>query len=327
MDIVLNILYIALGSAGLYFGAEFLVKGGVSLARRAGVTPLVIGLTLVAFATSAPELVVSVSAALSGNVDISLGNVVGSNICNIALILGLSACIRTLPVQKQLLKFDAPVMVGATLLLTLFYFLSNGVNRWEGILFFILLLSYVSYNVYAAKKQNSQELSSDNTVSQEKGEEEEEKVLKLFPALLLTLAGLLLLAGGAELFLVGAKYIAKLFRLSDAVIGLTIVAVGTSLPELATSLVAAAKGETDIAIGNVIGSNIFNILCILGIGPMICPMTGSKLDMVDLGAVLFCTIILLPMMRIKWKITRGEGAFLVLFYLAYMGYLLSKTAA
>ena len=158
MSIFLNLLYIVLGSAGLYYGAEFLVKGGVTLARKGGVSPLVIGLTLVAFATSAPELVVSVSAVLSGSVDISLGNVIGSNICNIALILGLSACIRPLPVQKQLLKFDAPVMIGASLLLALFYFLNQGVNRWEGLLFFLLLIAYVTYNVYAAKKEDSTDI-------------------------------------------------------------------------------------------------------------------------------------------------------------------------
>ena len=320
MNIILNILYIVLGSAGLYYGAEFLVKGGVALARKAGVSPLVIGLTLVAFATSAPELVVSVSAALSGNVDISLGNVMGSNICNIALILGLSACIRPLPVQKQLLKFDAPVMIGATLLLTLFYFLNQGVNRWQGALFFLLLLAYVAYNVYMAKKEGSSEIPEEVAEAEKGG-----KLLPVWAALLLVIAGLALLVGGADLFLRGAKFIAKLFKLSDAVIGLTIVAVGTSLPELATSLVAAAKGETDIAIGNVIGSNIFNILCILGIAPMICPMTGTRLDLADLGAMLFCAIILLPMMRIKWKITRPEGAFLVLFYIGYISYLLMKT--
>ena len=179
----------------------------------------------------------------------------------------------------------------------------------------------MTYNVYAAKKEGSTDIPEEVAEAEKGG-----KLLPFWAALALVLAGFALLVGGADLFLRGAKFIAKLFKLSDAVIGLTIVAVGTSLPELATSLVAAAKGETDIAIGNVIGSNIFNILCILGISPIICPLTGTKLDPVDLGTMLFCAIILLPMMRIKWKITRPEGAFLVLCYISYTAYLLIKAA-
>lgn len=314
MDLLINIFYCVCGVAGLYYGAEFLVKGSVGIARKAGVSPLVIGLTLVAFATSAPELVVSIKASLSGNADISLGNVVGSNICNIALILGLCACITPLTVQKQLLKLDTPVMLASSVLLAVFYFCSQGLTRWQGVILFICFLAYTFWNIYASGKETCREEKKENT--------QEEKPLKLFFAIFLVVCGLLLLVTGADIFLRSAIYFAKLFKLSDAVIGLTIVAVGTSLPELATSIVAACKKESDIAIGNVVGSNIFNILGILGIAPIIAPMQNAALDIVDLSMMLLTAFLLLPMMRTNWKLSRMEGLFLFLTYCGYIAYLL-----
>lgn len=314
MDLLINIFYCVCGVAGLYYGAEFLVKGSVGIARKAGISPLVIGLTLVAFATSAPELVVSIKASLSGNADISLGNVVGSNICNIALILGLCACITPLTVQKQLLKLDTPVMLASSVLLAVFYFCSQGLTRWQGVILFICFLAYTFWNIYASGKETCREEKKENT--------QEEKPLKLFFALFLVVCGLFLLVAGADIFLRSAIYFAKLFKLSDAVIGLTIVAVGTSLPELATSIVAACKKESDIAIGNVVGSNIFNILGILGIAPIIAPMQNAALDIVDLSMMLLTAFLLLPMMRTNWKLSRMEGLFLFLTYCGYIAYLL-----
>ncbi|MBO5306661.1 MAG: calcium/sodium antiporter [Lentisphaeria bacterium] len=309
---LLHLLYAVPGIAGLYYGAEFLVKGGVSIARRAGVSPLVIGLTLVAFATSAPELVVSVSAAIDGSSDISLGNVVGSNICNIALILGLCACITPMVVQRQILRFDSYFMVGSAVLLAVFYLSGNGVNRIQALVLLAGMIVYVVWNVYASRKENAAAET----------EKTEGKLLPLWQSLLLIVLALALLVAGAKIFLRSAVFFAGKLGLSEAVIGLTIVAVGTSLPELATSVVAAIKGEDDIAIGNVVGSNIFNILCILGITPLIAPLKNAALDPVDMGAMILVSILLVPMMRTGWKISRKEGAALLILYAGYITYLL-----
>ena len=313
-QILINLLYLALGTAGLYYGAEFLIKGGVAVARKAGVSSMVIGLTLVAFATSAPELVVSVSAGLKGNADVALGNVIGSNICNIALILGLCGLISPLPVEKKLFRFDLPVMVIASLILTAFCFKGAVIGRWQGLVLFIGLLGYTGWNIYVSRKENA--------VSEK--EEKEEDVIKMSfgVSLFWVILGLGLLVGGAKFFLSGAEYIARLFHLSDAVIGLTVVAVGTSLPELATSLVAAVKREQDIAIGNVVGSNIFNILGIIGIAPLVSPLRNYTINAVDLGVMLLCTIGLLPLMRTGWKISRAEGFLMLLVYCGYTAYLI-----
>jgi len=311
-DLFLNIGYAVFGIGALYYGADFLVKGGVSLAKKCGVSSLVIGLTLVACATSAPELVVSVSAALGSNADISLGNIVGSNICNIALILGLSACITPMAVHRQLLRFDVPIMIGAALLLSVFYLSSNGLNRIQGAVMLAGFIAYTWYCIYMARKEKSKEPEEKNDT----------KTRTLGGALLLVLLGFAALIAGAETFLWSSVYFARLLHLSDAVIGLTVVAVGTSLPELATSTVAAFKKEDDIAIGNVLGSNIFNILGILGVTPLISPLRNATLNPVDLGVMVFCSIALVPIMRSGWKISRREGVFFLLIYVAYTAYLI-----
>ena len=312
-QIVLNILFLILGVTALYYGAEFLIKGGVTIARKMGISSMVIGLTLVAFATSAPELVVSVSAGLEGNSNISLGNVIGSNICNIALILGLCACISPLPVNRKLFRFDLPVMVISALLLTLFCCQGAPLGRWQGALFFAGIIGYTWWNIHVSRKENAKE-------PQEEKAEISGKSLLL--ALVWGAVGLGLLIAGARFFLNGSVYFAKLLKISDAVIGLTVVAVGTSLPELATSLVAAIKKEQDIAIGNVVGSNIFNILGILGVVPLFAPLSNYTINAVDLGMMLACSILLLPLMRTGWKISRAEGALILLGYCAYTAYLI-----
>lgn len=311
---LINLLYIAAGTAALYYGAEFLIKGGVTIARKAGVSSMVIGLTLVAFATSAPELVVSISAGLSGSSDIALGNVIGSNICNIALILGLCGCISPLPVDRKLFRFDLPVMVLSAIVLALLCFRGTEIGRPAGALLFIGLLGYTVWNIYSSKKEN--------TTSAAAEEKENTPEQSFLASILLVGVGLGLLVGGAHFFLEGAKYIAKLFNLSDAVIGLTVVAAGTSLPELATSLVAAIKKEQDIAIGNVVGSNIFNILGIIGLAPLVRPLCNYTINAIDLGMMLLCTVGLLPLMRTNWKISRAEGALMLTLYAAYTAYLI-----
>ena len=313
-QIILNLIYILLGTAGLYYGAEFLIKGGVAIARKAGISPMIIGLTLVAFATSAPELVVSVSAGLKGNSDIALGNVIGSNICNIALILGLCACITPLGTDRRLFRFDLPVMVISALALAYFCFRGAEIGRLEGGVLFAGLLVYTGWNIYVSRKENA--------APAEENQEDKSSPQPLLLSLFWVGLGLALLVCGANFFLEGAKYIAKLFKLSDAVIGLTVVAVGTSLPELATSVVAAIKKEQDIAIGNVVGSNIFNILGIIGITPLISPLSNYSINAIDLGMMLLCTIGLLPLMRTGWKISRAEGFLMLAVYCAYTAYLI-----
>jgi len=322
MPIALNLLYGVLGVAALYYGAEFLVRGGVSIARKFHISPLIIGLTLVAFATSAPELVVSVNAAITGNPDISLGNVVGSNICNIALILGLCAAISPLKADRQLFRVDVPVMLLAAVLLVVFYLATHGIGRIFSAVFLAVFFAYMAWNVRQARRNEKQDPEALREAEEAVAESGGKKGLHWFAAVLLVAIGLGLLVGGAKLFLIGSIFFARLLNVSDAVIGLTVVAVGTSLPELATSIVAAVRGENDIAIGNVVGSNIFNILFILGVAPLIAPLENATLSIVDMGMMLFCSAILLPFLRTGWRLSRPEGVFLLATYVGYTAWLI-----
>ena len=317
MDWLIQIAMGILGGVMLYYGAEFLVKGGVSIALKFKISPLVIGLTLVAFATSAPELAVSVGATFNGHGDVAMGNVVGSNICNIALILGLSALIAPLPVNRKLLKLDMPLMMGASLLLALFYLLNNGVNRWQGAIFFAGIIAYTVWSIYASRKEG---VSEDDG-----GDEVEIKEVKTWLSILLVAGGLLILVYGAKFFVGCATFVAAKLGVPEAVIALTVVAFGTSLPELATSIVAALKKEQDIAIGNVVGSNIFNILCIMGVTPVLKPVTAAGISLLDMGVMLGISLLLWGMMIFGKKITRAEGALLLLVNFVYVGYLVMQT--
>ena len=308
---------VLLGIAGfvlLYYGAEFLVRGGSSIALKLKISPLVIGLTLVAYATSAPELVVSVDAALKGFGDVSIGNVVGSNICNIALILGLCAMITPLTVNPKLLKFDIWLMIVAALALLGCYALNKGVNRIEAAVLLAGCISYTVWSIYSSRREESAEVISDVPSRQ----------YPLYVAILFTAGGLAALVGGAKCFVNSAIDIARFCGVSDAVIGLTLVAVGTSLPELATSVVAAIRKEQDIAIGNVVGSNIFNILAILGIAPLISEIRTDNISYIDMSLMLFLSIMLYPMMKTGMKISRREGFVLLAVYVAYTVYLIIK---
>ena len=302
------LLQLAGGTAFLYYGADFLVKGGVSIATRFGVSALVIGLTLVAFATSAPELVVSVQAALAGSSDISIGNVIGSNICNIALILGLSAVIAPLSVHSKVLRFDLPVMTAVTLAMAAIGLLLGGFNRLTGAVFFAGLLAYIAWNIRLEKRDGSGDAE---TEIREEVENSRKYPLWLAAAFVI----------GGEFIVDGAVGLGRMAHLSEAVIGLTIVAVGTSLPELATSLVAAARGEQDIAVGNVVGSNLFNMLGIMGIAPMIRPVSAAGITPVDWGMLLVSTLLLVPFMHTGRKVVRREGAVLLALYCAYIAFL------
>ena len=331
LDIFRNLGLAALGVALLYYGAEFLVRGGVSLALKAHISRLVIGLTLAAFATSAPELVVSIDSALRGSADISLGNVVGSNICNVALILGLCAVLRPMPFHANLKRFDLPVMLFAMFALTGFYFLNHGINRWEGAFFFVCILTYTTLNVILSKKQEAKKAAEGMAADEAAGVDPEvtesmEKPLGVPLALVAVVGGVAMLVLGAKSFLISAVAFANAFGISDAVTGLTIVAVGTSLPELATSFVAALKGENDIAIGNIVGSNIFNVFCILGIVPVISPLAGQSIRGLDFAVMLgVCGALFLFGMFGK-RLNRVQGAFLLAAYIAYTAYLVMHHA-
>ena len=316
MDWFIQIALGILGGVMLYYGAEFLVKGGVSIALKFKITPLVIGLTLVAFATSAPELVVSVVSTLQGHGDVALGNATGSNICNIGLILGLSAVIAPLPVNRKLLKLDMPLLMGSSLLLTLFFWLNRGVNRWQGALFFAGVIAYTVWSVIASRREGVSE--SDG------GDEVEIKEVNIWLSLLLVAGGLLLLTFGARFFVNCATFIASKLGVPEAIVALTVVALGTSLPELATSVVAALKHEQDIAIGNVVGSNIFNILCIMGAAPLVKPVTAPGLRFFDFGVMLLFAAVLYVMMLCGKKIGRAEGALLLVMDLIYTGVLAAR---
>ena len=330
LDLFRNLGLAVLGVALLYYGAEFLVKGGVSLALKAHISRLVIGLTLAAFATSAPELVVSIDSALRGSADISLGNVVGSNICNVALILGLCAILRPMPFHANLKRFDLPVMLFAVLALTGFYFLSHGINRWEGAFFFLCILTYTTLNVILSKKQEAKKAAegaaeSDSGVDPEV-EESMKKPLGVPLALLAVAGGVAMLVFGAKSFLIAAVAFTNAAGISEAVTGLTIVAVGTSLPELATSFVAALKGENDIAIGNIVGSNIFNVFCILGIVPVISPLMGQSIRGLDFAVMLGTSGALFLFGMFGKRLNRIQGALLLAAYIAYTVYLVMHHA-
>lgn len=318
MDVFISLLWLAIGSAALYYGAEWLVGGGSKTAKKLGISPLIIGLTLVAYGTSAPELVVSVDAALAGEGGISIGNVVGSNICNIALILGLCAVITPLTVNRAMLKSDVPVMAATAVAFCLIYWWQDGVGRIGGL---ILFAGFVLYNIKVIISAKKEAAANSLNESAEEDGEKAEKPLYLY--LLLAVFGLVVLVLGSKAFLRGAIEIAKLTGLSNTVIGLTIVAVGTSLPELATSVVAAIKGERDIAIGNVVGSNIFNILLIMGVAPLIAPLTGANIQFWDLVALLATTFVLIPFMITGFRLNRAEGVILLAMYGAYTAWLIS----
>lgn len=306
-----TIISLIVGLALLVAGAEFLVRGSASLALRLGIQPLVIGLTIVALGTSSPELLVSVKAALQNSPGLSLGNVIGSNICNIALILGIAAVIRPIEVHRQLLRLDIPVMVVSSIVLCLF--LLNGIlERWEGALLFAALLAYVGYSIIKARQMRAALETFDTTHGDI--EIESRRPLTLFA---LIAGGLTLLLIGANLFVDGAIALAEMLGVSKAVIGLTIVALGTSLPELATSVVASVKKEGDISAGNVIGSNIFNLLCILGITALIQPLLSDAITTIDLLTMLGVACLTLPLLRTGFTLSRIEGAFLLLIYAGY----------
>lgn len=312
-------LMLLAGLVALYFGAEWLVRGGASLAVRLGVTPLLVGLTVVAYGTSTPELIVSSMAAAKGQDALALGNAVGSNIFNIGVILGLTALICPMRVQLQVLKLDTPFMV-AVALLFLVCFLDARIELWEALVFLALIVVYTAANVRIARRQASVE------VEQEFGDGMPARTSSPWRDAGLIAAGLATLVIGSRLFVTGAVDLARGLKVSEAVIGLTIVAAGTSLPELASSLMAAWRRQPDIAIGNVVGSNIYNILAILGVsGALAAPLDGQGVSLVDTWVMIGISVVLLLIAWTGFKLKRWEGALLLLLYAGYLMYLWPKS--
>lgn len=313
---MLDLLLILVGIVLLYFGGELLVRNASALARSWGLSPMVVGLTIVAFGTSSPELAASMTAALQGSPQIALGNIVGSNSANIAFILALTALIHPLSATANFLRREVPIMVGAAGLL--FVMLLGGVvGRAEGAMLLVLLAAYLWILFRGGEKAEVQE---------EFAQEYADPVpTSTWPAVLLALVGLGLLVGGAQLLVAGATSLARGFGAPEFIIGLSLVAVGTSLPELATSLIAAMKREPDIALGNIVGSNIFNILAILGITvlaqPLVVPYSTVA---VDLWVMLGLSVLLVPFLVSGLRLGRREGGVLLALYIGYLAYLYAR---
>lgn len=302
----------------LYLGGEALVRGGSALALRMGVKPLMVGLTVVAMGTSTPELVVSMGAAFDGFGGIALGNVIGSNIANIALILGISAVIRPMQVQSKLVRLDMPIALAVAVLLVVVV-LDGELSRLDGVLLFTGFLAYIAFTIWEARRDRA-------ILDSEPGAGAPTQTKPLVSVLLI-LAGLGLLVLGGRLFVEAAVTLAAQLGVPDSIVGLTIVAIGTSLPELATSIIAAVRGESDLSIGNVVGSNIFNVLCILGLVALVRPFAAGQIEPVDLMVMVGLTVILLPMLFSGFRVTRLEGVFLLALYAGYMVYLATSNRA
>ena len=313
---ILTLVQLIAGFVLLTYGAARLVDGSSALALKAGLTPLVVGITVVAFGTSAPELVVSIRATLAGNSEIAIGNVIGSNIANIALILGVTAVIKPMMIHASLLRVDIPLMMVITFVASIFI-VDDVIGRIEGFILFSGLIAYIVYNIRRTRSLPKE------LVDQLVEEPDEDAVsMRMSKIWLLIVFGLGLLIAGGELLVSAAVRIARDLGISEAVIGITIVSVGTSLPELATSAVAAIKKEADIAVGNIIGSNVFNLLSILGITGLIHPLDSSSFGLVDLSVMLGLTIIIWPLMRRGFQINRLEGGLLLAIYGGYITWLL-----
>lgn len=309
----MGILFLVLGLVILVVGGELLVKGAVTIANNFKISPLVIGMTIVSFGTSAPELLVSLQAALDGNPSISIGNVVGSNIANLALVLSITVLIFPIIAERQTKIVDWPMMMLATLLFVVFS-LDNQIVWWEGAILFGILITFTFLLISNSRKQNKK---TDDDDLETKG--------STFVGIALLLGGLIGLYFGSEWFVSGAVSIAKHFDLSDRVIGVTVVAFGTSAPELVASTVAAYRQQTDISVGNLIGSNLFNIMAVLGITSMVTPISveQSVLDF-DMYWVVGIALAMLPILFIGKKIGRIKGVLLLGTYVSYILLVLSR---
>ncbi len=313
----------AIGFAMLYAGAEWLVKGSASLARRLGVSPIIIGLTVVAFGTSAPELVISVASSLSDRSMIAVGNVVGSNICNTTLVLGIAALLMPIPADRSVVRRDIPLMLAISLFLVILS-VNSTITRIEGLVLFAGIIAYIGFNYSLWKKSQAGEKGKATDIYKDA-----EKAAVVDSGLkqgILIIAGIAFVVIGAQVLIDSVVAIMESIGVSEKFVGLTVVAFGTSLPELATSVVAALKREMDISIGNLVGSNVFNILSVLGAAAMVRPIVipGGFMEsgmFIDYGAMLLAGIIPWLLMRRDYTLHRSGGVILLTMYICYIGYL------
>lgn len=310
---LLYIILIIVGFALLIVGADFLVDGASGIAKKFHIPEIIIGLTIVSIGTSMPELFVSITSAIYGYSDMALGNVIGSNLCNLLLILGLSSLIKPVDFQEETRKYEIPMCLLFTIILMIFSNTSGGISRIEAVILLVLFVLFIAYTIYMGKKKSKE----DSKVVEEKNKN------KTIKNIILIILGIVGLKFGGDFVVNNAVNIAQMFNISEKVISLTILAIGTSLPELVTSVTAAIKGNSDIAIGNIIGSNIFNILLILGVSSVIKPITFNSSYNMDLSILCISMVILalFPIIPPKNKMSRANGLIYVLMYGAYMGML------
>lgn len=316
METTVDVAYLLIGGFLLYLGAEWLVKGSAGLARALGVKPLIIGLTVVAYGTSAPELAVSSAAILEDSSALVLGNVIGSCIANLGLILGITALISPPEVDGRLIRREIPVLFISVMVLPL-ALLSGAIEKWESALLLGAAVIFTMYTLFVA----SEEASMEDGASEESQEEEEEEEFETSKAkqIFFTIIGLALLVFGGEIFVDGAKGVALTLGMSEHLVGLTVVAIGTSLPELAASVVAALRGYSSLAVGNVVGSNIFNIFLILGVVGLIRPIEGSASSLgMGLAFLIGITLAGILFMRGARRINRFEGVLLLGVYVSFI---------
>ena len=310
-QVVMIAIYIIGGLILLYFGANWLVQGAITLALHLGLSPLIVGLTVVALGTSVPEALVSVQAAIGHQGGIALGNVIGSNILNIALILGLSAFFNPLKVDSHLVKADVPLLAGATFMLVVLLE-DFHISRMEGGFLLLCIVGYVAGNIMTVKRTSPEENKIEGV------EVPEDHSKNLWRDISFLFIGLIALAFGSNFLVTGAVDLARIWGLSEALIGLTIVSIGTGTPEMATALMAAYRKRADLAIGNAVGSNLFNIMFVLGIAALVAPLDGKGISSIDLYVMLGVTILLLPTVWTGRILDRKEG---FLFLAIYVGYL------
>jgi cation:H+ antiporter len=312
---MITVLQFVGGFVLLLFGAEYLVRGAVSLARKLKVTPMIIGMTIVAYGTTAPELVVSLQAAVDGAPGISVGNVVGSNIANILLILGLSAVIFPIVVQPKALYRDAAMMMGSSLLFTALA-LSGTIERWQGMLMVAIL---VVFSLYAFQTERRRGKANDpGDLPEELAEEFKSSPQPAWLALLCVVGGIVAVVAGARLLVTAAVFTAQYFGVGEAVIGLTIVAVGTSLPELATAVVAAIRRHSEVAVGNIMGAGMYNLLAIMGLVGAVSPVpVPQQIVQFDLWIMLLVTALLLSLLLLRRGLSRPAGAAFLVGFVAY----------
>jgi len=301
----------------LIIGAEALVRAASKLAELLGISPLIIGLTIVAFGTSSPELAVSIKSSITGQAGVAVGNVIGSNIFNVLFILGVSAMIAPLVVSRQLIRLEVPIMIVVSFLVYLFS-LNNNIGMIEGIVLFLGILTYTIFQIYQSRNQRNNakcELSPEIKINRQKS---------LIINLIIVLVGFIFLIIGSQFFVNGSVEIARALGVSELVIGLTIVAAGTSLPELLTSVLASIRGKCDLAVGNVVGSNIFNLLAVLGLSAIISPedlnVSATALSS-DLPVMIAAAVACLPVFFTGHLISRWEGLLFLGYYIIYMAYL------